>query len=67
MPEINTPKTEGFVSRRHTIITDNTAYDQSFISGYYRHGTHEIMIEYRMFSRLASTRVRCGNELFGYH
>jgi type IX secretion system PorP/SprF family membrane protein len=43
------------------------AYDHSFISGYSRHGTHEIMIEYRIFSRFASTRVRCGNELFWYH
>ncbi len=43
------------------------AYDQSFIPGYSRNGTHEIMIEYRLFSRYASTRTRCGNELFWYH
>ncbi|MBN2274291.1 MAG: PorP/SprF family type IX secretion system membrane protein [Bacteroidales bacterium] len=41
------------------------AYDQSFITGYNRNGTHEIMIEYRIFSPAASTRIRCGNELFG--
>ena len=43
------------------------AYDQSFIPGYNRNGTHEILIEYRIFSKMASTRVRCGDELFWYH
>lgn len=43
------------------------AYDQSFITGYNRNGTHEIMIEYRLFNPASSTRVRCGNELFGVH
>jgi type IX secretion system PorP/SprF family membrane protein len=36
------------------------AYDHSFARGYNRNGTHEIMIEYRIPSRAASTRVRCG-------
>lgn len=35
------------------------AYDHSFINGYYTNGTHEIMLEYRIPNKLASTR-RCG-------
>jgi len=42
------------------------AYDYSFIPGYNRNGTHEIMIEYRIFSKASSTRVRCGDYLFWY-
>jgi len=43
------------------------AYETSFLPGYNRNGTHEIMIEYRIFSKAASTRVRCGDYLFWYH
>jgi type IX secretion system PorP/SprF family membrane protein len=43
------------------------AYDQSLIPGYNRNGTHEIMLEYRIFCKAASTKVRCGNDLFWYH
>jgi len=42
------------------------AYDYSFLPGYNQNGTHEIMIEYRIFSKAASTRVRCGDYLFWY-
>jgi type IX secretion system PorP/SprF family membrane protein len=43
------------------------AYTQSFISGYYLSTTHEMMIEYRFLSKAASTRFRCGDNLFWYH
>jgi type IX secretion system PorP/SprF family membrane protein len=42
------------------------AYDQSLISKYCRNGTHEIMLEYRIPSRSASTTTRCGNKEFWY-
>jgi type IX secretion system PorP/SprF family membrane protein len=35
------------------------AYDHSFISAFSQNGTHEIMIEYRIFSKAASTRFIC--------
>lgn len=36
------------------------AYDHSFIKGYSPNGTHEIMLEYRLYNRFASTRFQCG-------
>ena len=42
------------------------AYDQSLISKYCRFGTHEVMLEYRIPSRSASTQVRCGAKEFWY-
>ena len=53
------------------LITPNVrigyAYDQSFRPGYNRNGTHEIMIECRIPTKAASTRIRCGDEIFWYH
>jgi type IX secretion system PorP/SprF family membrane protein len=43
------------------------SYDQSFNSGYYRNGSHEIMLEYRIPAKAASTTFRCGNKEFWYH
>jgi len=43
------------------------AYDQCLFSGYCKNGTHEIMVEYRIFCKAASTRLRCGDDLFWYH
>ncbi len=43
------------------------AYDQSLFSGYYKNGTHEIMIEYRIPARAAATTRRCGSKEFWYH
>jgi type IX secretion system PorP/SprF family membrane protein len=43
------------------------AYDQSLIQGYYTNSTHEIMLEYRIFCRASSTKIRCGKDLFWYH
>jgi type IX secretion system PorP/SprF family membrane protein len=42
------------------------AYDQSLLSKYCRNGTHEIMIEYRIPSKSASTVTRCGGKEFWY-
>jgi type IX secretion system PorP/SprF family membrane protein len=42
------------------------AYDLSLISKYCRNGTHEIMLEYRIPSRSASTTTRCGSKEFWY-
>jgi type IX secretion system PorP/SprF family membrane protein len=43
------------------------AYDQSFFSKYYRNGTHEVMIEYRIPAKAASPVFRCGSKEFWYH
>lgn len=43
------------------------AYDHSFSSGYNQNWTHEIMFECRLPQKAASTRFRCGNNLFWYH
>ncbi len=43
------------------------SYDQSFNSGYYRNGSHEIMLEYRIPAKAASTTFRCGSKEFWYH
>jgi type IX secretion system PorP/SprF family membrane protein len=43
------------------------AYDHSFIPGYSQNATHEIILEYRIPSKAASSRIKCGNELFWYH
>jgi type IX secretion system PorP/SprF family membrane protein len=42
------------------------AYDQSMFSGYYRNGTHEIMLEYRIPAKAAATVTRCGSKEFWY-
>jgi type IX secretion system PorP/SprF family membrane protein len=42
------------------------AYDQSLLSKYCRNGTHEIMLEYRIPSKSASTDTRCGGKEFWY-
>jgi type IX secretion system PorP/SprF family membrane protein len=42
------------------------AYDQSILSKYYRYGTHEVMLEYRIPARSASTVTRCGSKEFWY-
>ena len=36
------------------------AYDHSFIKSYYASGTHELMLEYRIFTKAASTKYICG-------
>jgi type IX secretion system PorP/SprF family membrane protein len=49
-------------------ISSNTrlgyAYDHSFISGYNRNGTHEIILEWRIPCKVASTSVKCGNHWY---
>lgn len=42
------------------------AYDQSLLSKYSRYGTHEVMLEYRIPAKSASTKVRCGSKEFWY-
>jgi type IX secretion system PorP/SprF family membrane protein len=42
------------------------AYDQSLFSTYSRYGTHEVMLEYRIPAKSASTAVRCGGKEFWY-
>ncbi|MBN2819582.1 MAG: PorP/SprF family type IX secretion system membrane protein [Bacteroidales bacterium] len=37
------------------------AYDHSFIRSYYVNTTHEIMFEYRIPNRFASTKIKCGS------
>lgn len=42
------------------------SYDHSFIQGYYASGTHEIMLEYRILTKAASTDITCGRrKVFG--
>jgi type IX secretion system PorP/SprF family membrane protein len=43
------------------------AFEHSFITGYNNNSTHELMIEYRIFSKYSSTRARCGDNLYWYH
>ena len=43
------------------------AYDQGFNQGYSPNGTHEVMIEYRIPSKAASTWCHCMNMDFWYH
>jgi hypothetical protein len=42
------------------------AFDQSLLSKYCRYGTHEVMLEYRIPAKSASTKVRCGSKEFWY-
>ena len=42
------------------------AYDQSLLSKFSRNQTHEIMLEYRIPSRSASTTLRCVDKEFWY-
>jgi type IX secretion system PorP/SprF family membrane protein len=39
------------------------AYDHSFIHGYFTNSTHEVLIEYRLFNKLATASPRCGKEI----
>jgi len=43
------------------------AYDQSFIPGYYPNGTHELMLEYRIPSKISSTHCICESQGYWYH
>ena len=43
------------------------AYDQSFIAGYNVNGTHELMIEYRIPLRIASTHGQFASQEYWYH
>lgn len=43
------------------------AYDQSFNPGAYQNGTHEIMLEYRIPSKAASTHCECENQNYWYY
>ena len=43
------------------------AYDQSFTTGDYQNGTHEMMLEYRIFRKAASTHCQCENQGYWYH
>jgi type IX secretion system PorP/SprF family membrane protein len=43
------------------------AFDQSFMTGYSKNSTHEIMIEYRIPSKAASTCVQCRNDDYWYY
>jgi type IX secretion system PorP/SprF family membrane protein len=43
------------------------AYDQSLFYSYSRNQTHEIMLEYRIPAKAASTVYRCGSKEFWYH
>jgi len=43
------------------------AYDQSLNSTSYQNGTHEVMLEYRIPSKAASTRCQCENQEYWYH
>jgi type IX secretion system PorP/SprF family membrane protein len=36
------------------------AYEHSFISDYTRNGSHEIMLEYRLYNKFASIKYQCG-------
>ncbi|MBN2274290.1 MAG: gliding motility-associated C-terminal domain-containing protein [Bacteroidales bacterium] len=53
VPEINTEKVEGFVTRRHTIITDNNAYD-----AYTGYALKKIPPGYRYSARLGDVIIR---------
>jgi len=43
------------------------AYDQSFTVGYSQNSTHEVMLEYRIPSKAASTCIQCRNEDYWYY
>lgn len=43
------------------------AYDQGFSQGYTPNGSHEIMIEFRIPSKAASTMCNCMNTNYWYH
>lgn len=43
------------------------AYDQSFTTGYSQNGSHEIMLEYRIPSKAASTCIQCRNMEYWYY
>jgi type IX secretion system PorP/SprF family membrane protein len=43
------------------------AYDQSFNTGGYQNGTHEMMLEYRLPSKAASTHCPCENQQYWYY
>ena len=43
------------------------AYDQSFLTGYGKNTSHEVMLEYRIPSKAASTCVQCRNTDYWYY
>ena len=43
------------------------AYDHSFIPGYYPNGTHELMLEIRIPSKISSTHCICEAQGYWYH
>lgn len=43
------------------------AYDQSFMTGYNKNSSHEIMVEYRIPSKAASTCIQCQNNDYWYY
>ena len=43
------------------------AYDQSFSTGISKNATHEVMLEYRIPSKAASTCIQCRNEDYWYY
>ena len=43
------------------------AYDQSFNPGGFQNGTHEMMLEYRLPSKAASTHCECENQGYWYY
>jgi len=48
-------------------IRTGYAYDQNFSSGLSHYATHEIMLEYRIPSKAASTCVQCQNQDYWYY
>ncbi len=42
------------------------SYDHSFIPGYHLNETHEVLLEYRIPFKPASTNIRCGDEEFRF-
>ena len=43
------------------------ASDQSFSVGYSQNSSHEIMLEYRIPSKVASTCIQCRNQNYWYY
>jgi type IX secretion system PorP/SprF family membrane protein len=53
--------------RVSTYLRIGYAYDQNLFSGFSRYGTHEVMIEYRIPAKAASTVTRCSSKEFWYN
>jgi len=43
------------------------AYDQSYLTGYNKNSSHEVMLEYRIPSKAASTCIQCRNNDYWYY